>query len=68
MSLAGKSIEDFWVLRDWLRGPSAGLIAHRMVLGQYFWGAEPEPRRPDIALPVLAGDRRAATLPPSGEP
>jgi hypothetical protein len=31
-------------------------------------GAELEPRRPDIALPVLAGERRAATLPPSGEP
>jgi len=35
-------------------------------------GAELEPRRPDIALPVLAGERRAATLTPvrgaPGEP
>jgi hypothetical protein len=29
-------------------------------------GAELEPRRPDIAFPVLAGDRRAATLTPVG--
>jgi hypothetical protein len=29
-------------------------------------GAELEPRRPDIALPVLAGERRAATLTPVG--
>jgi hypothetical protein len=29
-------------------------------------GAELEPRRPDIPLPVLAGERRAATLTPVG--
>jgi hypothetical protein len=33
------------------------------------WGAaELEPHRPDLALPVLAGDRRATTLTPVGEP
>jgi hypothetical protein len=34
----------------------SGLPPHR--------GAELEPPRPDIALPVLAGERRAATLTP----